>query len=187
MFELLFWRKKPDGFVKEVLNYVHSGKILEIGCGEGANSIFLIRKGFENLTAINTDNSNTTQFESLVQKKKFPIQIQKAEIGHLNIFGSYDLIICNFPPLILEKYDYDSTIKSVKSSTFVGGINAVVAYIDTDDSTNLLDGDSSGHLFKTNEMHNYYVDDSSWKVIDYYEVQLAENKKVGVLITKKIN
>src|ERR1700730_18823408 len=39
---------KPDPLVKKALRYIKSGtRLLDIGCGEGADSVFYAKKGFK--------------------------------------------------------------------------------------------------------------------------------------------
>ena len=38
---------KPNKIIARALEFVSSGKVLDIGCGEGLDSVFLAKKGFD--------------------------------------------------------------------------------------------------------------------------------------------
>jgi len=42
-----YWGLKPTPRLKQVIKYAKRGKALDVGAGEGRNSIFLAQNGFE--------------------------------------------------------------------------------------------------------------------------------------------
>src|SRR5204862_2632394 len=63
---------RPDPLVRRALRFCHGGKrLLDVGCGEGADSVFYARHGFE-VTAIDKNERYLKRFRSYRRAEKIP-------------------------------------------------------------------------------------------------------------------
>jgi tellurite methyltransferase len=91
--EACYWRLTSNRFVREFLDYKHSGKILDLGVSEGRNALFLAQNGFD-VTGVDLSEAGINKFEALARQLGVPT----GSGGNLEIFDSfYEPLISNGP------------------------------------------------------------------------------------------
>ena len=61
---------KPDPLVKKAMRYLpRGGQLLDVGCGEGADSVFFARKGFS-VTAVDRNKDYVKRFRLYCRDEK---------------------------------------------------------------------------------------------------------------------
>ncbi|HLF20704.1 MAG TPA: methyltransferase domain-containing protein, partial [Bacteroidota bacterium] len=61
---------KPDPFVKKALKYLpRVGQLLDVGCGEGADTVFFAKKGFA-VTALDKNKDYLKRFRRYSQNER---------------------------------------------------------------------------------------------------------------------
>lgn len=146
------------------LPYLHSGKMLDVGCGSGRNSLFLNQQGFDvDAWDINTDS---------IQKLN---QIIEAEhINHLQtsvrdlnqdtgIHDHYDFICCTVVMMFLQAETIPPLIQQMQNATKPQGFNLIVCAMDTEDYPAQAD---FPFAFRAGELSDYY---RGWSILKYNE------------------
>jgi 2-polyprenyl-3-methyl-5-hydroxy-6-metoxy-1,4-benzoquinol methylase len=85
------------GFIKSL---VPCGKALDIACGEGRNSIFLAREGFE-VTGIDISEAGLEKASKWMERENLRIDFRRENLEKYEITETYDLII-NFNFLLRD-------------------------------------------------------------------------------------
>jgi 2-polyprenyl-3-methyl-5-hydroxy-6-metoxy-1,4-benzoquinol methylase len=85
------------GFIKSL---VPCGKVLDIACGEGRNSIFLASEGFE-VTGIDISEAGLEKASSWMERENLRIDFRREDLEKYEITETYDLII-NFNFLLRD-------------------------------------------------------------------------------------
>lgn len=176
--QLAFYCKPEDYYAKkynlttthsEVLNavnYVKSGKALDLGCGRGRNSLYLNLLGFDvNAADYNTESIDFLNYiiekEDLSNIKTGIYDINKATIG--NQAGEYDLVLSTVVMMFLNRERIPAIIKNMQNNTKVGGYNLIVSAMNTEDYPCPM---PFSFTFKEGELAEYY---QGWELVKYNE------------------
>ncbi|MDS3264456.1 SAM-dependent methyltransferase TehB [Streptococcus pneumoniae] len=153
---LEFYCKPEDYFAKkyntnpvhsevlEAMQTVKQGKALDLGCGQGRNSLFLAQQDFD-VTAVDQNGLALEILQSIVEQEDLDMPV-----------GLYDINSASADRI-------PAIIQNMQEKTSVGGYNLIVCAMDTEDypcSVNFP------FTFKEGELADYYKD---WELVKYNE------------------
>ena len=138
-------------------------KTLDLGCGQGRNSIFLGVQGFE-VDAWDHNQSSIDFLNSVIEKEK-STQIKTAlyDINQAAIQDNYDFILSTVVLMFLQRDRIPAIIANMQQHTNIGGYNLIVAAMSTEDMPCPM---PFSFTFTENELKNYY---QGWELIKYSE------------------
>jgi len=91
--EKFYWGTKPEVGLKEVLRYAPKGIALDIGAGEGRNSIFLAKNGFR-VEAIDKNEEGLKKCKKLAQRYNLRLKTKIANVRKFKfVRNKYSLIV----------------------------------------------------------------------------------------------
>ena len=79
------------------IEYLKDGSVLDIACGDGRNSMFLLEKGFE-VTGVDFSSRALERLNRFANRKNYTVEIKMidlSDIGALSNIGVFDNIIIN--------------------------------------------------------------------------------------------
>ncbi|AUI66442.1 MULTISPECIES: SAM-dependent methyltransferase TehB [Glaesserella] len=175
MCQLAFYCKPEDYFAKkynlttthsEVLNatnYISSGKVLDLGCGRGRNSLYLNLLGCD-VTAVDHSEESIHFLNTVIEKEQAQnIRTAIYDINQANIEGKFDLIVSTVVMMFLDRSRIPAIIENMQNNTNVGGYNLIVCAMSTDDYPCPM---PFSFTFKEGELKDYYKD---WELVKYNE------------------
>lgn len=158
----VFGDGEPDEFVKK-LPIGKKFSVLELGAGQGRNSIWLARKGNE----VEVRDISKVAIDKIMEvSKKENLNIVGLNIDSRDkIEKDYDVIITTYMFHHLDSNDANLVLQNMKDHTKSGGYNVVTVFT------------KEGDFYKKNtETKNYYPElgelkkiYDGWEVIDYSE------------------
>ena len=114
---------EPDEeMIKNILKYKKSGKVLDLGCGEGGTSLALAKKGFD-VTCIDISRIAINKIKKEAEKKGIKINAICTDLENYEIDKEYDIIIGSGIFHFLSKEKAFELIKKCKDETKINGIN----------------------------------------------------------------
>ncbi len=166
-----YWEMKPHNLVVDSIKHLPSNaKILDLGCGEGKNSFFLAKKGFE-VTAVDISEGGIKKLKEFARKEKLKIKTDVSDIkSFLNDCDRFDAIFCMNILQFIDKKNIFSIIKKIKLKTKQKGLNVIASFIAKDSKQKervLLKG---RYFFDKGELKELYKD---WKIL-FYEEKLGK-------------
>jgi cyclopropane fatty-acyl-phospholipid synthase-like methyltransferase len=99
--------------------------ILEIGCGEGKNPIYLASKGFTNINAFDLSENGIAKLSRTASKNSLLINAWVQDLREFKFEKHYDLIISFGTLHFVEKRDWKSLLSRAKENTNFGGIHII--------------------------------------------------------------
>ncbi len=115
---------KTDPLLRRAFPFIKDRKkALDIGCGEGADSVFLAKKGFL-VQAIDNDKTALTRFKAYRYDHKLSdIRIQKHDVVRFPYKESaFDVINCLLLICCMRKSDFRKLLQPMKRALKPGGI-----------------------------------------------------------------
>lgn len=156
------WGMKPLSIIVELEKKLkRNSKILDLGCGEGRDAIYLAKKGHR-VTAMDISETAIERLNKISKDKKLKI---KAEVGDLETYKikeDYDVVIALASMHFLSKKKIYSLIKEIKKRTKEGGFNLIIVFRKGDSS----EGQFKMYYFDNGELSKLYSD---WEIISYRE------------------
>lgn len=139
------------------------GKTLDLGCGNGRNSLYLAANGFD-VTAWDKNPASISNLESIRQVEGLEnLQAAIKDLNSLSFDGEYDFILSTVVMMFLEAKTIPGLIDNMQRCTKVGGYNLIVAAMDTEDYPCTV---GFPFAFKPQELRNYYA---GWEFLKYNE------------------
>ena len=149
--------------VLDAVKVVKPGKTLDLGCGNGRNSVYLAAKGYD-VTAWDKNPMSIANVERIkAQEGLDNLQAKVVDLNALTFGGEYDFILSTVVLMFLEAKTIPGLIDNMQRCTKPGGYNLIVAAMDTDDFPCTV-----GFLFtfQAGELRRYY---DGWELLKYNE------------------
>lgn len=139
------------------------GKALDLGCGNGRNSLYLAANGFD-VTAWDKNPASISNLERIRQAEGLEnLRTAIKDLNALSFDGEYDFILSTVVMMFLEAKTIPGLIANMQRCTRPGGYNLIVAAMDTDDFPCTV---GFPFAFKPEELRNYYA---GWALLKYNE------------------
>ena len=127
-----FGESPSDGLVAMLKEHnVNIGKALDIGAGEGRNSIYLAQLGF-NVTSIEPTKDGSNKIIDKANKLNLKINVLNCDYLTDNSKEKYDFIIAGTSLDHMEKEYLDKAIEKLKESLNLGGLVYIVVFTQDD-------------------------------------------------------
>lgn len=112
----------PDEELVELFNEKGEGKVLDIGCGRGRNSLYLASLGY-NVVAVDVSKHAIIQLDQNAKLQGYNIEGIVCDIGEFSFSEMYDIIvISNVLQFILKRVEQINVIYKVMEYLSTNGI-----------------------------------------------------------------
>ena len=149
--------------VVEAATHMSPGKTLDLGCGNGRNSLWLAANGYD-VTAWDRNPMSIKNLETIrVAEGLENLRSDIQDLNTLRFEGEYDFILSTVVMMFLEAETIPGLIANMQRCTVPGGYNLIVAAMDTDDYPCTV---GFPFAFKRGELHDYYT---GWELVKYNE------------------
>lgn len=149
--------------VLAAVKVVKPGKTLDLGCGNGRNSVYLAANGYD-VTAWDKNPMSIANVERIkAQEELDNLQAKVVDLNSLTFKGEYDFILSTVVLMFLEAKTIPGLIDNMQRCTTPGGYNLIVAAMDTEDFPCTV---GFPFAFKEGELRRYY---DGWELLKYNE------------------
>ncbi|MBD5111650.1 MAG: methyltransferase domain-containing protein [Ruminococcaceae bacterium] len=119
---------------KTVVEYEHlldkNAAILEVGCGEGQNVLYLAKRGFCNIDAFDISVAGIGKLKRLCEVNGVNINAMVRDLADYTFDKKYDLIMSFATLCFVEKRVWRQFIADAKDNTNIGGIHIMHIFTD---------------------------------------------------------
>ncbi|NDO82202.1 tellurite resistance methyltransferase TehB [Citrobacter sp. NCU1] len=149
--------------VLEAVKVVKPGKTLDLGCGNGRNTLYLAANGFD-VTAWDKNPMSIANVARIKAAEGLENVHEKVvDLNTLSFDGEYDFIVSTVVLMFLEANTVPRLIANMQRCTKPAGYNLIVAAMDTEDYPCTVD---FPFTFKEGELRDYY---EGWELLKYNE------------------
>lgn len=137
--------------------------IIEVGCGEGQNAIYLARQGFSNVDAFDISENGIAKLRRIACANNVQLNAFAADLTTYRFEKTYDLIMCFGTLHFVRKEDWRAFIERAKEHTAVGGIHIMQIFTDAVPASEDIAPFAVG-LAKDGEIKDMYAD---WEILQF--------------------
>lgn len=140
-----------------------SWNILDVGCGEGQNSIYLAKHGFSNVDAFDISEYGIAKVHKICEYEKVNLNAYVADLTKYSFDKMYDLIMSFGTLHFVQKDDWKRFLTDAKKHTNIGGIHIMQLFTDTVPASADIAPFAIG-LAKDEEIKSLYKD---WEILQF--------------------
>ena len=189
-----YWGLRPNDMCYEIMKLMPPEKpyrVLEIGCGEGKDAVFLAKNGYI-VTAFDAAQSGLDKARRLADKSGVGIELFKADIRDWRPDEDYDIIYSSGVFCYLEEGLRREFTESLKAHTVQGGLNALNVFVekpfiptppDREKSESYKKGWLSGELFMY--YHDWFFHKNDEIIFDCNSSGTPHQHCMDILIAEK--
>lgn len=127
-----YWGLEPNQLCYEIMQLkppIKPFKVLDIGCGEGKDAVFLARNGYI-VSALDAADHGIEKGKQLAGKCGVFVDFSKANIEDFRLKENYDIIFCSgVMHFVKPEYRNDSS-QNLKEHTNQNGIHAMNVFVE---------------------------------------------------------
>ena len=144
--------------------YLQGGRALDVGCGQGRNSLYLNQQGYQ-VDAWDVNPRSLQKLHEIITAESIEhIDVQQRDLNaDQSITGAYDFICCTVVMMFLEAKTVKPLIQQMQKATNINGYNLIVCAMDTSDIPAQPD---FPFTFKAGELSALY---EGWNIVKYNE------------------
>ena len=144
--------------------YLQGGRALDVGCGQGRNSLYLNQQGYQ-VDAWDVNPRSLQKLHEIITAESIEhIDVQQCDLNaDQSITDTYDFICCTVVMMFLEAKTVKPLIQQMQKATNINGYNLIVCAMDTSDIPAQPD---FPFTFKAGELSALY---EGWNIVKYNE------------------
>ncbi len=130
--ETYYWGLLPNHFCYEIMKIlppVKPYRVLDIGCGEGKDAVFLAKCGYA-VTAFDISPLGIEKAKKLALHNKADVCFFKANLLDYHLDTTYDIILSSGVLHYLSQEKRKEVLNHLKEHTTAGGINALNVFVE---------------------------------------------------------
>ena len=129
----LVWGAKPNRWVEQEVTGLVAGRVLDLACGEGRNSVWLAQRGWQ-VTSVDFSAEAISKARALAAEVAEPIEWLCADVTEFQRPGAFDLALIVYLQLAADQRR--AAVAAGWAALAPGGTLIVIAH----DSDNLAEG-----------------------------------------------
>lgn len=173
--DVVAFSSKPNATIKEFENlFCKSAHVLDVGCGEGQNAIYLAEQGYQ-VDAFDLSEHGIAKVNDRCKASGVKLNAFIADLTEYEFEQNYDVIISFGTLHFVHKSDWNKFIKEAKEHTNYGGMHIIQLFTDVVPASEDIAPFAIG-LAKDKEIKELYDD---WEILQF-KSYVFEDEHPGV-------
>jgi tellurite methyltransferase len=157
-----YWGTEPAELCHELIRLLPPAKgvkVLDIGCGEGKDAVFMAKQGYE-VTAFDITDNGIAKTKRMAKENGVEVNAFIADINDFEIEDMFDIIYSTGTIQYLDEDKIPAFFKKVQRMTKPNGLNWFNVFVDKPFIPLPPDWDRYEQLWPSGKMFTYYPE---WK------------------------
>ena len=158
-----YWGKEPAGFLNQLIAMKPPRpgmKILDIGCGEGKDAVYMAKKGYT-VTAFDLAESGIAKAQKLAAESGARLKLYVDDINTFQTDERFDIVYSSGTLQYLQDDQIANFFEKVQRMTNPHGLNFFNVFVEKPFIEPAPDMDNEEKLWKTGQLFTYY---GEWKL-----------------------
>lgn len=173
--EEYYWGLEPAPFLDDLLEIADANKktvkVLDIGCGEGKDAVYMAQKGCK-VTAFDITESGIRKTKALAESRGVEIDAFVADVNDFSIEDKFDIVYSTGTIQYLFDENIDGFFEKIKSMVNLGGYVYFNVFVDKPFLELPPDWDKEEKMWKTGQLFSYFAD---WEICKIDEIIFEDN------------
>ena len=188
-----YWGLEPGDFLFELINLcppAENTKVLDIGCGEGKDAVFMAEKGYD-VTAFDLTENGIRKTIALAHKRGVKVNAYVDDINTFETDEQFDIIFSTGTVQYIFDENKEAFFKKLEKITKPNGIVFINVFVEKSFLELPPDWDKEEKMWKSGELFTYFSD---WKFEKIDEVIFEDNSGgiphyhcMDTIICRKVN
>ena len=169
-----FWGTEPADFLEKLIAVKPPRpgiKVLDIGCGEGKDAVYMAQKGYD-VTAFDLTESGIRKTIRLAAERGTKLNAYTADINDFETDETFDIIYSTGTIQYLADENIPGFFDKIGKMTRPHGLHYFNVFVEKPYLTLPPDWDREEKMWKTGMLFSYYAD---WKIHLIDEVTFEDN------------
>ncbi|MBQ0036016.1 MAG: methyltransferase domain-containing protein [Firmicutes bacterium] len=170
-----YWGLEPADFLSSLLEVVDKEpkdiKVLDIGCGEGKDAVYMAKQGCQ-VTGFDITESGVRKTKLLAEKNGVEINAYVDDINTFKTNEKFDIIYSTGTIQYLFPENINSFFEKINNITNIGGIVYFNVFVDKPYLPLPPDWDKEEKMWKTGDLFTHFKD---WEICKIDEVTFEDN------------
>ena len=169
-----YWGLEPGDFLFELIKLcppTENTKVLDIGCGEGKDAVFMAEKGYD-VTAFDLTENGIRKTIALAHKRGVKVNAYVDDINTFETDEQYDIIFSTGTVQYIFDENKETFFKKLEKITKPNGIVFINVFVEKSFLELPPDWDKEEKMWKSGELFTYFSD---WKFEKIDEVIFEDN------------
>ena len=173
--EEYYWGLEPADFLSGLIDVAQKDpselKVLDIGCGEGKDAVYMAERGCK-VSAFDLTESGIRKTKLLAENRGVSVDAFVADINDFTLNEQFDIIYSTGTIQYLFDDRIESFFEQLKSITAINGIVYFNVFVDKPFLPLPPDWDKEEKMWKTGQLFTYLAD---WEIVKMDEIFLPCN------------
>lgn len=169
-----YWGKEPADFLDKLIALIPPRpglKVLDIGCGEGKDAVYMAEKGYD-VTAFDLTESGIRKTLRLAAERGVNVRAFTADINDFRLEEEFDIIYSTGTVQYLADENIHGFFRKVMHMTRPGGLNYFNVFVEKPFLPLPPDWDREEKMWKTGDLFSFYA---GWRIRLIDEVIFEDN------------
>ena len=192
--EKYYWGFAPSQMCYEIMKLrppIKPYRVLDIGCGEGKDAVFLAKNGYQ-VTAFDVADTGLEKAKNLAERNHVKIDFFRADINDYVPNSEFDIVFSSGVYHYIFKNRRNNFIKQLKECTSKNGIHAINVFVKKpfiDIAPDMEDRERQVEPWYSGELNCYYHDwlfhKNEEKIFDCNSGGIPHKHCMDILIAEK--
>ena len=164
-----YWGVKPSEMCLKIVSFMPPDKplkVLDIGCGEGKDSVFLARCGYD-VSAFDISNAGVEKTKRLADKANVNINVFQANLLDYRLDCNYDILYSSGVLHYIKPELCNEIIRNYQMHTNKNGLNALNVFVEKPFIAPSPEKEEQSSLWISGQLLTLY---SNWLIEGFSEV-----------------
>ncbi|MEM4782481.1 MAG: class I SAM-dependent methyltransferase [Halalkalicoccus sp.] len=157
-----YWGTEENGFARKTVEHApDSGRLVDIGTGEGRDAVYFAEQGFDVL-AVDIAPNGLAKARRLAADRGVEIETERADVNDFELDGTVDVVYSIGTIQYLRPENRREWFARSKDRTHPGGLHAMFAFVDHPEIPTAPDWGENEYVYEQGELAGYYDD---WELL----------------------